>query len=81
VYRDGCSLCDTAWHEWTTFREAHPEKTRDIRVEMLDIGSDVELEKRYGTLIPVFLADGEHLSHYFFDEAEVVRVLSRYELS
>lgn len=45
-------------------------------VEVVDITENSELERRYGTKIPVLLADGDFVCCYFLDRERVDAYLS-----
>lgn len=42
-----------------------------FEVEVVDVDADPELERLYDELVPVLVADGRELCHYFLDEAKV----------
>jgi hypothetical protein len=43
------------------------------RVEVIDISTDFELERKYGTRIPVLFADGDFVCDYRLDVERVNR--------
>lgn len=71
VHRDGCGLCD--------------EMIADLQklgcslalppVEIVDVDSDPELQRRYGVQVPVLLLDGTKVCHFRLDEDELRRLL------
>ena len=61
--RPDCSLCDEMLEELS---DALPP-TEAARVTIVDIGGDVELERKYATRIPVLMADGEFVCAYRLD--------------
>jgi hypothetical protein len=44
---------------------------RAVPLTIVDVDEHPELEAKYGELVPVLLAEGEELCHYFLDEARV----------
>lgn len=38
-------------------------------LEVVDVDEDDALEQRYGTLVPVLMAEGKEICHYFLDPA------------
>ncbi len=64
--RPGCHLCDDALAVLEPLaREA------GARLETIDIESDDVLHRRYLERIPVTCLDGEELSDFFVDEADL----------
>jgi glutaredoxin len=66
--RTGCSLCEHMLEELAEL--LGPQA--GAAVQVVDIEGDPELERKYGTRIPVLLADGEFVCAYRLD-AERVR--------
>jgi hypothetical protein len=69
--RADCSLCERLLEELAGL--LGPEAA--AAVEVVDIDGQPELERRYGTRIPVLMADGEFVCAYRLD-VERVRALS-----
>lgn len=69
--RTDCSLCETMASELLSLLG-----DRGGRVRALDIAGDEELERQYGTRIPVLLADGEFVCAYRLDAERVKRYMS-----
>lgn len=69
--RPDCHLCDEMLDALA------PLLPSSARVSVVDIGTDAELERRYGLRIPVLKAGDEELSVYRLDRARVERFLSR----
>jgi len=70
-YRHGCHLCEDMLlhlHEL--------QKTEQFEVETVDIDTNSNLQKRFGTLIPVLEGDGSELCHYYLDEVALRGYLS-----
>lgn len=57
-----CHLCDDLLAGLAPLRE---EFGFELRV--LDVDEHPELEQRYGERVPVLMADGKELCHYFLD--------------
>ncbi|MCK9284231.1 MAG: glutaredoxin family protein [Rhodocyclaceae bacterium] len=47
----------------------------EFEIAVVDVDSDPELEARYDELVPVLVANGAELCHFFFDETAVSRYL------
>jgi hypothetical protein len=65
--RQDCSLCETLLEELA--QVLGPLEA--ARVEVVDIGDDPELERKYGRRLPVLLADGEFLCDYRLDRGRL----------
>lgn len=65
--RPECSLCEQMLCDLEGLLGA--EAMTQVRV--VDISHDAELERKYGSRIPVLLADGEFLCAYRLDAARV----------
>jgi hypothetical protein len=63
--RADCSLCERMLEQ---LGELLGPQTS---VQVVDIGGDPELERKYGTRIPVLLADGEFVCAYRLDVERV----------
>lgn len=70
--RPECGLCEELLHELSTILPA--EAAASVRV--IDIGSDPELERKYGQRIPVLLADGEFVCAYRLDHDRLAPYLT-----
>lgn len=66
--RRGCHLCEAA-EDMLVAREPSGG------VEVVDIDADFALRQRYGTRVPVLIADGVVVMEGRFDEAELSRLL------
>lgn len=44
---------------------------RQFAVDVIDVDEDPELEEHFGERVPVLVADGKELCHYFLDHAAV----------
>lgn len=64
--RPGCSLCEALMIEL-----AELLGPAAARVRVIDITDDPELERKYGTRIPVLLADGDFVCAYRLDVERV----------
>ena len=69
--RPDCSLCEQLLHD---LAELLPPAEAG-RVSIVDIGQHPELERKYGTRIPVLAADGEFVCAYRLDVDRVRRLL------
>jgi predicted thioredoxin/glutaredoxin len=69
--RPECSLCEQLLHDLAELLP--PEEAS--RVTIVDIEQHPELERKYGTRIPVLAADGEFVCAYRLDVARVRRLL------
>ena len=66
--RPDCSLCEQLLADLAQLLD--PEQA--ARVQVLDVGEDSDLERKYGSRVPVLLHDGEFVCAYRLD-AERVR--------
>ncbi len=48
---------------------------KGVSLTVIDVDADVDLEARYGDLVPVLLAGARELCHYFLDACAVREVL------
>lgn len=71
VRRD-CHLCADMHRDLLALQTRLP-----ISVELVDIDSDAELAARYGHKVPVLVAGGEEICHYFLDEPQLDEYLKR----
>lgn len=70
--RANCTLCDEFAAELAAL--LGPEEA--ARVRLVDVDDDTETRRRYGTRIPVLLADGEFVCQYRVDRERVLRYLA-----
>ncbi|HEX7115011.1 MAG TPA: glutaredoxin family protein [Steroidobacter sp.] len=70
--RAECSLCEQMLEELA--RLIGPEAARQVQV--IDVDSDPELARRYGSKVPVLMADGEFVCAWRLDEQRVRAHLS-----
>jgi glutaredoxin len=59
-----CHLCDEAWD---VLRMAEAEHEVEFELEVVDIGDDPELERRYRAWLPVVEIDGRRAFTYVVD--------------
>jgi hypothetical protein len=64
--RAGCSLCDELLAELV---DLAGDAASDIQVQ--DIGGDTELERQFGSRIPVLLIEGEFVCAYRLDMTRI----------
>jgi hypothetical protein len=71
--RMDCGLCETMRSQLAALaaRVALPP------VELIDVDSDPELQRRYGLKVPVLLWGASPVCHYRLDEQELLRLLRR----
>lgn len=48
-----------------------------FEINVVDVDQDAKQEAQYGELVPVLVADGRELCHYFLDEAAVTDFLEK----
>ena len=71
--RHGCHLCESAEKTINSLAEG-----LDFSVEVLYIDGDAELEKLYGTEVPVIHINGEHHDFYRVDPERFKTSLEKY---
>jgi hypothetical protein len=71
--RPDCSLCEQLLHDLAGML---PQEEAS-RVVVVDISQSPDLERKYGTRIPVLAADGEFVCAYRLDAARVRQLLNR----
>jgi hypothetical protein len=67
VARPGCGLCEEMLQELASVLPA----AQAARVQVVDIDANPELTRKYGSRIPVLLADGEFVCAYRLDTQRV----------
>lgn len=65
--RPGCGLCEQMLEELASVLPP----AEAARVQVVDIDTDPELTRKYGTRIPVLLVDGEFVCAYRLDRQRV----------
>jgi hypothetical protein len=70
LIRAYCHLCDD-------MRTALARQMPDVAVLEIDIDKDPALEARWGTLVPVLLAEGHEVCHYRLDTRTLDAILAR----
>jgi glutaredoxin len=68
--RPGCHLCE----EMKAVVE-RVQLARAFELREVDISGDAELERHYGTELPVLELDGKKIAKYRLDEATLVRMI------
>lgn len=69
-HRAGCHLCDDLHKALAPWMER-------LRLELVDVDSSPELQRRYGEFVPVLTTlDGHELSRYFLDESRLAQYLA-----
>jgi predicted thioredoxin/glutaredoxin len=71
VHREDCELCDQMIAQLTALgrREALPP------IEVVDVDSDPDLQRRHGLNVPVLLLDGTVVCRERLDAPELLRIL------
>jgi glutaredoxin len=77
--RHGCHLCEIAEETINSLRE-ESKKELEVSVEVLYIDGNQELEKLYGTEVPVIHINGEHHDFYKVDPVRFKTSLEKYRL-
>jgi len=62
--REDCHLC----HDMVTALE-DMQASLTFSLDIVDVDRDPLLEQSYGHLVPVLVADGKEICHYFLDPA------------
>jgi glutaredoxin len=62
--REYCHLCSDMVEALEALQPRY-----GFTLEVVDVDEDEALEQRYGTLVPVLVAGGEEICHYFLDPA------------
>ena len=75
--RHGCHLCEGAEKTINSLRE-ESKKELEFSVEVLYIDGNEELEKLYGTEVPVIHINGEHHDFYKVDPVRFKTSLEKY---
>ncbi len=68
--REECHLCQDMI---AALREIQTQIPFTLNV--IDVDSDSDLQARYGTLVPVLMANGQEICHYHLDTAALEKVL------
>ena len=71
VHRHDCQLCDEMLAELATLGRQLPLPP----LEVLDVDSDPQLQRRYGLEVPVLLLDGSVVCRHRLDLKELTRLL------
>lgn len=68
--RTGCHLCEDML---LLLHELQPDL--GFGLDLVDISGNQQLEAQYGTKVPVLMAAGQEICHYFLDKAALVRYI------
>jgi len=71
VQRHDCELCEQMLADLERFGRAHPLPP----LEVLDVDSDPQLQRRHGLHVPVLLLDGSVVCRHRLDPGELARLL------
>jgi glutaredoxin len=74
--RPGCHLCDEMKALVERVRVEHAFELTEV-----DVSGNPDLERRYGSEIPVLEVDGKKIAKYRIDEAGLTRALKSREAS
>ncbi len=61
-FRPGCHLCDDMWQQLQALQQQRP-----FRLTPVDVDGDPDLQRRYGSLVPVLATGEEVICHYYLD--------------
>ncbi len=70
--RSDCHLCDEMLAALAALRDEF-----GFIVDVVDVDSDAELRRRFGSLVPVLMHAGTELCHYHLDTAKVRAYLAK----
>ncbi|HTX24977.1 MAG TPA: glutaredoxin family protein [Steroidobacteraceae bacterium] len=73
VHRRDCELCDQMLADLARLGQT----TALPPVEVLDVDSDAELNRRHGLHVPVLLLEGTVVCRHRLDAAELLRLLAQ----
>lgn len=71
--RHDCELCEAMQRELAALSRTLPLPPLDL----VDVGSDPRLKRRYGLDVPVLLLEGSVVCRHRLDAAELARLLRR----
>jgi predicted thioredoxin/glutaredoxin len=71
VQRHDCELCEQMLAELERFGRLHPLPP----IELLDVDSDPQLQRRHGLQVPVLLLEGTVVCRHRLDAEELKRLL------
>ena len=71
-YREQCHLCDAMRKALVLFSH----KQQPVEWREVDIDRDVDLIRRYDSLVPVLCLGDTEVCHYFFDESALIAALA-----
>lgn len=70
--REYCHLCHDMIAALRELQARH-----FFQLEVVDVDQDESLEKRYGELVPVLVADGQEICHYHLDRTALDAYLTK----
>ena len=71
--RPDCHLCEKMKVTLQRVARRYPFELTEI-----DVSTNSELEKTYGSEIPVLMIEGQKTAHYYIREEELLQKLSKY---
>ena len=66
--RLGCHLCEDMHNDLLSL-----QKELDFELQVVDVDSDPDLIKQYGTRVPVLASDKGEICHYFLDKQALLQ--------
>lgn len=70
MFREYCSLCHKMRDELKPFQDEY-----GFGLDVFDVDDDPALEEKYNELVPVLLAGGKEICHWYLDEKKLRQVL------
>ncbi|HHL45052.1 MAG TPA: glutaredoxin family protein [Gammaproteobacteria bacterium] len=70
--RSYCHLCEDMHKALLPYQQRY-----GFKLELIDVDSDAQLERRFDELVPVLMAGEEEICHYFLDEAALLNYFSQ----
>ena len=71
VHRQECELCDQMAAELTALARRHSLPP----IDLVDVDTDPDLQRRHGLDVPVLLLDGSVVCRHRLDAPELLRIL------
>ena len=66
--RLGCHLCEDMQNDLLSL-----QKELGFELQIIDVDSDPDLVKQYGTRVPVLTSDKDEICHYFLDKQALLQ--------
>ena len=71
VHRQDCELCDQMAAQLAALARRHALPP----IDLIDVDTDPDLQRRHGLDVPVLLLDGSVVCRHRLDAAELLRIL------